>query len=68
MECGFPHILTAIQSMWGYPELNLYFSKLTLSGRDKRAGFPAEIWDDIHLLWQIHQTFVPDSPSLPENP
>lgn len=68
MEREFPHVLAAIQSMWGYPELNLYFSKLTLNERGKREGFPAEVWDDIHLLWQIHLTIIPDSLSTQRFP
>lgn len=67
MERDFPQVLATIQSMWGYPELNLYFSRLTLE-REKREGFPADVWDDIHLLWQLHQDLVPDQLPFPGAP
>jgi hypothetical protein len=47
--------------MWGYPELNIYFCKLTMSDRDQRAGFPPDVWEDIHLLWTLHQSIAPDT-------
>lgn len=61
LERRFPHIMTAIQAMWGYPELNTYFHKLTIDERGHRQGFPPDVWDDIHLLWSLHQTIVPQS-------
>ncbi len=60
LERDFPRVLMAIQAMWGFPELNSYFYKLTMDERGKRHGFPEEVWDDIHLLWNLHQSFVPD--------
>ncbi len=61
LERSFPHVLDAIQVMWGYGELNTYFRKLTLDDRGNRAGFPADVWDEIHILQYIHQDIVPDS-------
>ncbi|HEV2610047.1 MAG TPA: hypothetical protein VGU61_07245 [Noviherbaspirillum sp.] len=61
MEQNFRHVLTAIESMWGYPELNTYFAKLTMNERGSREGFPPEVWDDIRLLWDIHLEIVPHS-------
>lgn len=61
LEKNYPHILDAIQSMWGYRELTLYFRKLTLDDRGNRAGFPAEVWEEIHLLQHLHQEIVPGS-------
>ncbi len=58
LEKGFPHILKKIQALWGYPELNLYFSQLTIDNRGDREGFPAEVWDDLHMLMQLHQAIL----------
>lgn len=60
LEVQFPHILTSIQALWGFKELNAYFTKLTLDERGNRAGFPAEIWDEIHTLLRLHQEIMPE--------
>lgn len=60
LEVQFPHILSAIQALWGFRELNTYFTKLTLDERGNRAGFPPEVWDDIHVLLRIHQELMPE--------
>jgi hypothetical protein len=60
LEKDFPRILTAIQSLWGYPELNAYFRKLTLDNRGDREGFPKEVWEEIFALLHLHQMIVPE--------
>lgn len=60
LEMKYPNILIAIQSMWGYKELNTYFTKLTMDDRGGREGFPAEVWEEIHLLLKLHQEIVPE--------
>jgi uncharacterized protein YqgV (UPF0045/DUF77 family) len=60
LEKDFPRILTAIQSMWGYPELNRYFHTLTLDNRGDRDGLPKEAWDEIFTLLYLHQIIVPE--------
>jgi hypothetical protein len=59
LERDFPHVMTAMQAMWGYPELNAYFDRLTINERGQRKGFPPDVWDDIYLLWSIHRTLAP---------
>jgi len=59
LETRFPRILQAIQALWGYPEMNLYFSKLMMDERGDRDGFPPEAWEEIHLLMELHQCLVP---------
>jgi hypothetical protein len=61
LEKEFPHVVMAIQAMWGYPELNAYFHKLTMNEREQRQGFPPEVWDDIYLPGSMHQPLVPGS-------
>jgi hypothetical protein len=60
LETQFPHILSAIQALWGFKELHTYFTKLTLDERGNRAGFPPEVWDDIHTLLRLHQELMPE--------
>lgn len=60
LETQFPHILSAIQALWGFKELNTYFTKLTIDERGGRAGFPPEVWDDIHTLLRLHQELLPE--------
>ncbi len=60
LEAQFPHILSAIQALWGFKELNAYFTKLTIDERGGRAGFPTEVWDEIHMLLRLHQEILPE--------
>jgi hypothetical protein len=60
LEKDFPRILVAVQAMWGYPELNTYFRKLTLDNRGDREGFPKEAWEEIFTLLYLHQAIVPE--------
>ena len=60
LEKDCPRILTAIQSMWGYPELNRYFRTLTLDNREDRKGFPKKAWEEIFTLLYLHQMIVPE--------
>lgn len=60
LEEQFPHILSAIQALWGFKELNTYFTKLTIDERGGRAGFPPEVWDEIHMLLRLHQEILPE--------
>jgi hypothetical protein len=59
LEKDFPRIMAAVQAMWGYQELNLYFKNLTLDNRGDREGFPKEAWEEIFMLLYLHQAIVP---------
>ena len=59
LEQRFPHILDAITAMWGFQELNVYFHKLSVNERGEREGFPVEVWEEINILLNIHQTILP---------
>ena len=54
LEKTFPHILVKIQTLWGYPEMELYFARLAIDDRGDREGFPADVWDDLQMLMQVH--------------
>lgn len=60
LEKNFPHILEKIQALWGYPELNAYFLRLTIDDRGDRDGFPTEVWDDLQILMRLHQDLYPE--------
>ena len=60
LEVGFPRVLQAIESLWGYSELNDYFRKLMIDERGDRDGFPQEVWEEIDLLQRIHQELYAD--------
>jgi hypothetical protein len=60
LEKRFPHIMNAVQAMWGYHELNVYFRKLIVDERGGRQGFPADVWDEISMLVQLHLDIVPE--------
>jgi hypothetical protein len=60
LEKHFPHILAAVQTMWGYKELNTYFRKLTIDERGGRDGFPPGVWDEINTLLRLHEDIVPE--------
>lgn len=62
LETSFPRILQVIEALWGYPELNHYFDKLTISDRVEREGFPPDAWDEILLLMDLHLWIVPPPP------
>ena len=58
LEKTFPHILEKIQTLWGYPEMELYFARLAIDDRGHRAGFPADVWDDLLMLMQLHHDLL----------
>ena len=59
LEIYFPVITKNIQAMWGHPEINLYFSRLTIDDRGDREGFPKEVWEDLHMLELLHAAVFP---------
>lgn len=60
IEISFPHILEKIQALWGYPEMDYYFVRLTIDDRGDRQGFPAEVWDDLQMLTRLHRDLFSD--------
>ena len=60
LEKSFPHILEKIQALWGYPEMDYYFVRLTIDDRGDRQGFPAEVWDDLQMLTRLHSDLFSD--------
>lgn len=59
LEERFPHVVQAIQMLWGHPELEAHFRHLTMDERGGRQGFPEEAWAEIHFLMRLHQGVFP---------
>lgn len=59
LERHFPHVVTALQKLWGHPELEIYFQRLTMDDRGSRKGFPEEAWGEIYFLMALHQAAFP---------
>ena len=59
LEEKFPAIMQRIQALWGYPEMDAYFAKLTIDERGDREGFPAAVWDDLQMLIHLHAAVFP---------
>lgn len=55
LEARFPHVASAIQLLWGNPEMDTYFSKLVVDDRGNREGFPPEVMSDLKFLAALHQ-------------
>jgi hypothetical protein len=61
LEARYPAIALAITLLWGYPEMNDYFSKLWLSDGQSEPIDP-EAMADLMLLARIHQHLAPTRP------
>jgi hypothetical protein len=61
LEARYPAIAMAITHLWGYPEMNDYFSKLWLSDGNAEPIDP-EAMADLMLLARIHQHLAPSRP------
>ena len=60
LETDFPRLMETIQTLWGFQELNVYFDKLAMDDRGDRAGFPKDVWEDLHMLHHLHLTNFPE--------
>jgi len=54
LEAKFARIFNKIVSMWGNPELDVYFEGLMVDKRGGRKGFPMDVMTDILLLSRMH--------------
>jgi hypothetical protein len=65
LEAQFARIATQITLLWGYPEMDTFFSKLWIDDRGNRAGFPKPVMEDLMLLASLHQAAHPQNPTTP---
>ncbi len=61
LEARYPAIALTITLLWGYPEMNDYFSKLWLADGQSEPIDP-EAMADLMLLARIHQHLAPSRP------
>jgi len=59
LEEQFPRIADAIVLLWGNPEMDTYFNKITLDERGDREGFPSEVMSDLLMLATLHAHAYP---------
>ena len=62
LERNYPAMAQAIRLLWGYPEMNEYFSKLWLAD-DRSEPIDPEVMADLMLLARVHQDLVPTRPA-----
>lgn len=61
LERGAPDIAKAITLLWGYPELNSYFTKLWTG--ETQGPIDPEVMAEIMLLARIHNELMPTRPA-----
>ena len=57
MERSFGRILHKISNAWGTDELDELFSRLLISDKENRQGFPPEVAREIFALHLLHEKF-----------
>jgi hypothetical protein len=65
LEANFARIAAQITLLWGYPEMDTFFSKLWIDDRGNRAGFPRPVMEDLMFLASLHQCAHPQNPTAP---
>ncbi|SET26483.1 hypothetical protein SAMN05216326_1183 [Nitrosomonas marina] len=61
LERDFKHVAEKIELHWGYPEFYPFINKLLVNDHDrKRNGFPQEVMEEIHTLYEIHCEKYPE--------
>jgi hypothetical protein len=68
LEAQFARIASQITLLWGYPEMDRFFSKLWIDDRGNRAGFPRPVMEDLMFLAALHNTAYPQNPTTPYAP
>jgi len=58
IEREYPDIARSLTLLWGYPEMNDYFSKFWL-GNDRAPALDPEVAADLMLLTRVHWQLVP---------
>ena len=65
IEAQFPRIAQSIMLMWGHPELDRFFAKLTVDDRGDRQGFPPEVMSELMFLARLHGIAYPFEAAKP---
>ncbi len=59
LEEKFPRVTSAITLLWGNPEMETYFKRITVDDRGDREGFPPDVMSDILFLATLHGDAYP---------
>jgi hypothetical protein len=62
LERRYPAALRTLTLLWGYPELNQWFDKISM-GTDPRLNFEPAALAELMLLSSIHQRICPQRPA-----
>ena len=66
IEQRFPHIARQLVAMWGSEACAMLISRLVVSDRLDRKGFPREVIDDLMMLYELNDRGV--GPTLLRTP
>lgn len=62
LEQRYPAAVRTLTLLWGYPELNQWFDKISTGG-DPRLNFDPTALAELMLLTSIHQRICPHRPA-----
>jgi len=62
LKSKFPHVAFKIRTLWGFPQMNVYFNELLSDGTrgGTRKGFPMEVALLLMNLLEKHQKDYPE--------
>jgi hypothetical protein len=66
IEQKFPHIAKKLTLAWRSEACAAYLSSLTVADRPDRQGFPAEVMEDLMMLYEINEMLMEKSRLGPE--
>ena len=64
LEQRYPAAVRTLTLLWGYPELNQWFDKIS-TGVDPRLNFDPAALAELMLLSSVHQRICPQRPARP---
>ena len=62
LEQRYPAVIRALTLLWGYPEMNQYFEKIS-SGQDPSLGIEPAALAELMVLADIHRRICPYQPA-----
>ena len=66
LEQQFPRIAQKLTATWRSEACAAYLSSLTVADRPDRQGFPAEVMEDLMMLYEINEMLMEKSRLGPE--
>lgn len=62
LEQRYPAVVRSLTLLWGYPEMNQYFSKVS-GGQDPSLDLDAAAMSELMVLADVHRRICPQSPA-----